>query len=84
MEIFLHSLAQRLDRERPEWRTDTILLFDNAPYHVCDATLKIFEKLRMPLLFTGPHSFDAAPAELMFAAFKVDDINPRKVKTGKT
>ena len=41
------------------------------------------EGLRIPILFTGPHSYDAVPAELLFAAFKADDINPSKVPQGK-
>ena len=43
----------------------------------------MYQKLKLPVLFTGPHSYDAAPAELYFAHFKAADINPRKVKTGK-
>ena len=34
-------------------------------------------------MFTGPHSYSASPVELLFAHFKADDINPRKLKTGK-
>ena len=73
----------KLDRENKNWRKDTIFIFDNAPYHCASATLKIFEELDMPVLFTGPHSYDAAPCELLFAAFKSKDINPRHVKMGK-
>ena len=31
----------------------------------------------------GPYSYDAAPCELFFAAFKSADVNPAKVATGK-
>ena len=31
----------------------------------------------------GPYSYDAAPCELFFAAFKRADINPSKVPLGK-
>ena len=44
----------------------------------------MYQKLKLPILFTGPHSYDAAPIELFFAHFKAADINPRKVKTGKS
>ena len=30
-----------------------------------------------------PYSYDVAPAELFFAAFKNEDINPNDVKLGK-
>ncbi len=83
MELFFHSLARTLDKERPDWRKDTVILMDNAPYHTGGATLKLFERLRLPILFTGPHSYAAAPCELFFASFKAKDINPRMVKTGK-
>ena len=32
----------------------------------------------------GPYSYDVAPAELFFAAFKCSDVNPNDVKLGKT
>ena len=31
----------------------------------------------------GPHSYNAAPCELVFAHFKEADVNPRKVGTDK-
>ena len=34
-------------------------------------------------MMLGPYSYDAAPAELFFAAFKAADINPNKVPLGK-
>ena len=40
--------------------------------------------LKMPILFTGTHSYDASPCELWFAHFKKADVNPRHVKTGKS
>ena len=83
MRIFFQALVRKLDKERPNWRRDTIVLLDNASYHSCAATLKVFEEQQIPILFTGPHSYDAAPCELFFAAFKSADVNPRHVKTGK-
>ena len=83
MEIFFQHLVRRLDDERPQWRRNTIILIDNAPYHVGAGMMGVYEKLQIPICFTGPHSYDASPVELMFAAFKADDINPRHLKTGK-
>ena len=56
---------------------------DNAPYHKSAAVLKLFRDLKIPIIFSGPHSYSAAPCELWFGAFKRADINPRRVKTGK-
>ncbi len=83
MELFFHSLVRTLDSERPNWRRDTVIVMDNAPYHTSNAALKLFEKLQLPILFTGPHSYAACPCELFFASFKAKDVNPRKAKTGK-
>ena len=58
-------------------------MLDNAPYHTSKTTMKLFEELRVPVLFTGPHSYSACPCELLYAAFKSRDINPARVKTGK-
>ena len=84
MEIFFHSLVRVLDKERADWRENTVVLLDNAPYHTTPHTLKVFKELSIPILFTGPHSYDAAPCELFFAAFKKADINPRRIPTGKS
>ena len=59
------------------------MVLDNASYHATTNTLKVLEALEIPVMFTGPHSYDAAPCELFFAAFKREDINPRRVTTGK-
>jgi len=72
-----------LDKENANWRENTIVMLDNASYHATNNTLKVFEALGIQVLFTGPHSYDAAPCELFFAAFKRADINPRRIPTGK-
>ena len=79
MEIFLLQLVLKLDQEDAEWRKNTVLLLDNAPYHTSESSIDLMEGLNIPLLFTGPHSYDAAPIELLFAAFKSADINPRHI-----
>ena len=68
----------KLDQEDAEWRTNTVILLDNAAYHTSDSTLNLMQGLQIPILFTGPHSYDAAPIELLFAAFKSNDLNEEK------
>jgi len=41
------------------------------------------EGLKIPMLFSAPHSFDAVPIELLFASFKSDDVNPNHLPQGK-
>ena len=83
MEIFLRQLVLKLDHEDADWRDNTILLLDNAPYNISDSTLELMEGFQIPILFTSPHSYDAVPVELFFAAFKSDDVNPSKVPQNK-
>ena len=84
MEIFFHALVKKLDKERPNWREDTIIMLDNATYHKSVTTLKLLQSLQVPTLYTGPHSYTAAPCELLFASYKSVDTNPNRVKTGKS
>ena len=83
MEVYLHNLVLKLEREDPKFRDRVVLLFDNAAYHTCPATLAVLRKLQLVVLFTGPNSYLAAPVELLFGAFKAVDVNPRKLPTGK-
>ena len=83
MALFFKSLSKKLDRERPNWRKDTVFLIDNAPYHKSKGILEEFDAQKLPIMYTGTHSYDAVPVELWFAAFKSRDVNPNRVKTGK-
>ena len=83
MEIFFQYLVKKLDAENSLWRNTTVVLLDNASYHTSNEAFQVYRKFRIKTIFTGPYSYDASPIELLFAAFKDDDINPRKLKTGK-
>ena len=43
MRVFFSSLVKRLDRERANWRNDTVIVLDNAKYHSAESTLKVYE-----------------------------------------
>ena len=83
MEIFFHELLNTLDRLRPKWRKDHIFLLDNATYHKSKKMLAFFKENNAKVLYTGSYSYNAAPIELLFAAFKSADINPRHVPQSK-
>ena len=83
MELYFRALAAKLDQERPNWRRDTVIFVDGAKYHQSADFLPVAAELRLPYMVLGPHSYDAAPCELVFAHFKRADVNPRKVPTGK-
>ena len=77
MEIFFRQLVNKLNKDRIDWRDNTIILLDNAPYHNSNATMKLFESLRIPVMFFGPHSYNTAPCELFFAQQKKIRIKKR-------
>ena len=83
MGIFIERLSLKLDKTNPHWRNNTIICWDGAAYHKAAGTQKLLERLNVPIMMLGPYSYNAAPCELFFAAFKSADINPSKVPLGK-
>ena len=83
IKLFFDALVKMLDKEDKNWRKTTIVMMDNASWHVNDDALRAYSELNIPILFTGPQSYAASPIELLFAAFKKEDINPERVPTGK-
>ena len=79
MGLYLKHLASKLDKERPEWRRKTIILMDGASYHQDAETLSVLEEFRIPVMFLGPHSYDAAPIETFFSWVKRVNLNPEAV-----
>ena len=74
--LFLLSLTKSLDRETPDWRQNSIFLWDNASYHRSNETKAIIQKLGLKFIFSGPYSYSASPIELLFGGFKFGKINP--------
>ena len=60
-----------------------MLLADNASYHKSKDTKKVLEKLAVPIMFTGPYSFDVCPVESLYARIKDGIINPNSLVLGK-
>ena len=77
MELYFRQLVRKLDSKNKYWRQTTVIMLDNAKYHVSQTTSKVLELLDIPVLFTGPHSYSSSPVETMLALFKSQDINPR-------
>ena len=84
MALFMEQLVLKLDKLNPHWRNSTVIQWDGAAYHRAKGTLEMLERLRVPIMMLGPYSYDAAPAELFFAAFKADDVNPNHIPLGKS
>ena len=83
MELFFSNFIRMMDDRNRYWRKHHVILMDNAPYHTSNAMMEFYKEHDLPIMFTGPHSYSASPVELYFAAFKKDDINPRKLPTAK-
>jgi transposase len=68
--LFMTLLCRKLDQDRPDWRETTIIIMDNASYNKTDDCIRHYNSLRIPMIFSGPYSFDASPVEKVFAYFK--------------
>ena len=55
MSLFWKSLAAKLDKERPDWRKNTLWTFDGAAYHSGEEALKVLKQLKVNILMQGPH-----------------------------
>ena len=76
MQLYFKELVKQLDKQDVDWRKYTILMLDGAKYHQSVSTLGILRQLRIPMMITGPHSYNVAPIELLFAAIKAKHLNP--------
>ena len=83
MTMFLRHLERRLDQETPGWQEDSIIQWDNAPYHSSTETKNELKKLGLKVIFSGPYSFSAAPIETLFSGLKFGELNPENHATGK-
>jgi len=81
--LFFLSLLERLDREAPSWREDTIFLLDGARYHTSAGTRAHFEQMRLQVIYTAPYCYESSPIERLFAALKLGELNPAREPTGK-
>ena len=83
MNLFLTELIKTLDYEDKYWRQNTVIMWDNAGYHESGEVLTLLEQQRAPVLFLGPYSYHMAPAEMVFAALKVQHLNEDGAPLGK-
>ena len=73
---FLLSLCLILQREDPGWRDKYVFYGDNARYHRSKYMTTKLKDNNVPILFSGPYSYAAAPIEKVFARIKSRDLNP--------
>jgi hypothetical protein len=51
----LMKLVKLLDQQNKYWRTDTVLLMDNAPFHKSRLSMGLYQELKLPVMFLGPY-----------------------------
>ena len=72
---YMEHLVKQLDKDRPDWRDNTVLQLDGAKYHMTDKIKAFMKKNRVPAIVSGAYSYDASVCELFFAMFKRGEIN---------
>ena len=80
--LFLVKLCEHLDSLDINWRKSNVFVLDNAAYHRSEATRRLMDQLRIPVLYLGPYHFRMAPVEMLFNYVKNRDLNPLRSKTG--
>ena len=83
MALFFMKLTELLDKDTPDWRDNSVVLLDGAKYHTGDDTREVLRKLQIPVIYSGPYSYSAAPIELLFAGLKIGKLVEIGEQTGK-
>ena len=81
--LFMRHLIAKLDVETPGWQENSVILLDNAPYHVSADARVYLRKLQVPVMFTAPYSYSASPIEMLFSMLKLGELNEEREPTGK-
>ena len=67
---FILALSLKLQEDDPLWRSRTIFYLDNATYHRSNYLMDKFTQFQVPVLYSGPYSYDSATVEKVFASIK--------------
>ena len=81
--LFMRHLVAKLDSETPGWQENSIILLDNAPYHVGTEARSYLRKMQIPIMYTAPYSYSASPIEMLFSILKLGELNEDREPTGK-
>ena len=81
--MYLRLLCALLDKDRPGWRDNTVMLLDNASWHTGERAVDAIRQLEIPVMFLPPYAYDVAPIEKLFAYMKDGNLNTSGVPTGK-
>jgi hypothetical protein len=53
--VFILKVIQQLDQTDPQWRSHTVFMLDNAPYHRSAMLLDRLKELKLQVMYLGPY-----------------------------
>ena len=59
--MFMSCLCRKLDSELVDWKDNTVLLLDNARYHVSEECVLFLRRLGVQVMLSGPYSYSKCP-----------------------
>ena len=82
--LFMRHLVRHLDQESAGWVDNSVILLDNAPYHVSKKIRRQFRRMQIPIMYSAAYSYTTAPIESFFSLLKTDELFHWSIDTGKT
>jgi transposase len=70
------QLCLKFNHLEPNWMNKYVIMIDNARYHRSKMVIELMRILKIPVMYTGPYSFDMAPVEMLFRKVKCYQLNP--------
>ena len=83
MVTYLNKLVAILAKEDPQFRQNTVLVYDGASYHKSPGTRLTLKRLGISYLVAAPYGYDSMIVEYWYSYFKSEQINPTHLKNGK-
>jgi hypothetical protein len=53
--LFIAKLVEHLNSKDRDWRSHTVVMLDNAPYHRSNFVKEKFSELKLPVMYLGPY-----------------------------
>lgn len=64
--VYMLDLVSYLDRKRPYWRKDHVIMLDSCGSHKTPLIDRPLSHHKVPVLYAAPGSYGCVPAEKMF------------------
>ena len=80
---FLLKLVEYLDCKDKHWRSNLVILLDNAKYHKSKLMIELYQRINLPVKFLRPYHYKMAPIEIFFSYIKNRYLNIIKTRNVK-